>query len=553
MSVCLLCISQKRVLSGFVVSLVFLTVFLFDLSFKTPFLNPIFRGFNSLSSNSSYFSNTTDAKLTNSWDFSGISKNETFVSDSGNGGDFEDAPLRNLSNLVKVGSFVADRNVTVKESNVGKLEDKGNASLVDDTVGYRDGLSFGNGTSLVSGDDKIGDLSDNGENGALLPSSEVKLPVISSEKVNGRSKQSQIPEVQKGSLEKCDIFDGRWVRDNTKPYYPVGTCPHIDTVFDCYLNKRPDSEFVKWRWQPNDCDIPSLNATDFLERLRGKKLVFVGDSLNRNMWESLVCILQHSVKDKQRIHEKQAQETSGGKGFRSQGFHAFRFEDYDCTVEFVTSRFLVRESSFEAKNGSLETLRLDLMDQSASKYYNADYLIFNTGHWWSHDKTSKRLNYYQEGNIVHTRLKVHDAYRRALRTWARWVDENVDRKKTQVIFRGYSATHFRGGHWNTGGQCHQETEPSTNDIHLIKYRSKMRALERVIQDMKTPVIYLNITKLTDYRKDAHPSIYRSEQTAGHSAMHLEDCSHWCLPGVPDTWNELLYASLLKTGTGSWKA
>jgi hypothetical protein len=25
-----------------------------------------------------------------------------------------------------------------------------------------------------------------------------------------------------------------------------------------------------------------------------------------------------------------------------------------------------------------------------------------------------------------------------------------------------------------------------------------------------------------------------------------------LPGVPDTWNELLYASLLQAGKGSWK-
>jgi hypothetical protein len=22
------------------------------------------------------------------------------------------------------------------------------------------------------------------------------------------------------------------------------------------------------------------------------------------------------------------------------------------------------------------------------------------------------------------------------------------------------------------------------------------------------------------------------------------CSHWCLPGVPDTWNELVYSFLL---------
>lgn len=65
----------------------------------------------------------------------------------------------------------------------------------------------------------------------------------------------------------------------------------------------------------------SLNATDFLERLRGKKLVFVGDSLNRNMWESLVCILRHSLKNKNRVYE-----ISGKSEFKKKGIYAFRFE-----------------------------------------------------------------------------------------------------------------------------------------------------------------------------------------------------------------------------------
>lgn len=57
-------------------------------------------------------------------------------------------------------------------------------------------------------------------------------------------------------LGECDIFDGKWVRDESKPYYPLGSCPLIDRDFDCHLNGRPDSEYVKWKWQPNGCDIP---------------------------------------------------------------------------------------------------------------------------------------------------------------------------------------------------------------------------------------------------------------------------------------------------------
>ncbi|TKY69890.1 trichome birefringence 2 [Spatholobus suberectus] len=350
---------------------------------------------------------------------------------------------------------------------------------------------------------------------------------------------------------ECDIFDGRWVRDESKPYYPLGSCPHIDRDFDCHLNGRPDSEYVKWKWQPNGCDIPSLNATDFLEKLRGQKLVFVGDSLNRNMWESMVCILRQSVKDKKRVFE-----ISGKTEFKKKGVYAFRFEDYNCSVDFVSSPFIVQESTFKGINGSFETLRLDLMDQTTTTYHDADIIVFNTGHWWTHEKTSRGEDYYQVGNHVYPRLKVLDAYTRALTTWAKWIDNNIDANRTQVFFRGYSVTHFRRGQWNSGGQCHKETEPISNAKHLRKYPSKMRAFEHVIPKMKTPVIYMNISRLTDYRKDGHPSIHRMEYKTAEeraSAELHQDCSHWCLPGVPDTWNELLYASLLKYGKGHWKS
>lgn len=71
--------------------------------------------------------------------------------------------------------------------------------------------------------------------------------------------------------------------------------------------------------------------------------------------------------------------------------------------------------------------------------------------------------------------------------------------------------------------------------------------------MKTTVNYMNISRLTDYRKDGHPSIYRKvykTQEERSAAESSQDCSHWCLPGVPDAWNELLYAVLKNSGWGS---
>lgn len=58
------------------------------------------------------------------------------------------------------------------------------------------------------------------------------------------------------SFEEYDIFDGKLVRDDTKPYYSPGSCLYVDGVFNCYHYKRPDNKFVKWRWQPFGCEIP---------------------------------------------------------------------------------------------------------------------------------------------------------------------------------------------------------------------------------------------------------------------------------------------------------
>ncbi|CAI9101003.1 OLC1v1038217C1 [Oldenlandia corymbosa var. corymbosa] len=353
-----------------------------------------------------------------------------------------------------------------------------------------------------------------------------------------QQKQGMNEEDLVKSLVNCNLFDGNWVKDESYPLYKPGSCTLIDEQFNCFLNGRPDSNYYQLRWKPHGCTLPRLNGTHMLELLRGKRLVFVGDSLNRNMWESLICILRNSVKDQKKVYE-----ASGRHHFRSEASYSFVFEDYKFTVEFYVSPFLVRESEFKNKDGTKkETLRLDLVGETATQYKTADFIVFNTGHWWTHDKTSLGKDYYQEGSHVYSELNVLEAFRKALTTWARWVDSNINPNKSHVFFRGYSASHFSGGQWNSGGACDHETEPIKNETYLAAYPSKMIVLENILKNMKTPVSYLNVTRLTDYRKDGHPSVYRKVHPS--EDLQIQDCSHWCLPGVPDTWNEILYAQIL---------
>ena len=63
-------------------------------------------------------------------------------------------------------------------------------------------------------------------------------------------------------------------------------------------------------------------------------------------------------------------------------------------------------------------------------------------------------------------------------------------------------------------------------------------LEKVLSGAKE-VYLLDITGLSELRIDAHPSAY------GFGGSKFPDCSHWCLPGLPDVWNQLLYTYLFQ--------
>lgn len=56
-------------------------------------------------------------------------------------------------------------------------------------------------------------------------------------------------------------------------------------------------------------------------------------------------------------------------------------------MEFYVTHFLVREGKARVGKKRRETLRIDAMDRTSSRWKGANILVFNTAHWWSHYKT----------------------------------------------------------------------------------------------------------------------------------------------------------------------
>ncbi|KAK4353499.1 hypothetical protein RND71_029017 [Anisodus tanguticus] len=238
----------------------------------------------------------------------------------------------------------------------------------------------------------------------------------------------------------CNFAKGRWIAESRRPLYSGFKCKQwLSDMWACRLTQRTDFSYEGYRWQPDNCEMPDFNGSEFLRR---------------QQFQSLKCVV------------------TGGED-------KLEVENIGWKYGLVKPRGAVRPdgSAYRSSHEPPAFVR---------KYRDQfDVVVLNTGHHWNRGKiNTNRWVMHVNGKPV------------------------VDRKLAEI------------------GNAKNFTQEESSDP--------------VIGDAvkSTKVKLLDITAIFELRDEGQISHYSIKASEG-----INDCLHWCLPGIPDTWNELLYAQL----------
>ncbi|KAJ0972144.1 hypothetical protein J5N97_020103 [Dioscorea zingiberensis] len=361
---------------------------------------------------------------------------------------------------------------------------------------------------------------------------------------NLTSDTAPLNDFQKADSGRCDLLKGKWVYHPAGPLYTNNTCPFITQMQNCQGNGRPDKEYENWRWKPDQCDLPLFDGRKFLELMRDKTLAFVGDSVARNQFESMLCILSQV-------------ETPRNRGNRlMQRWHFRSTNTFLCRI---WSSWLVHQSSEPLQFAPKEVVKihLDLPDETFMDHLlKFDVVVLSSGHWFA-----KQSAYVLNGNIVGGQLwwpkeagqmKINNvkAFGISVETILTAIAEHPNYTGLAIV-RSFSPDHYEGGAWNTGGSCTGKTGPADkferSGFTDVMHEKQVAGFEEAVKKARpgSKLRLMDITEAFSYRHDGHPGPYRSPdpnkvtKRGPNGEPPPQDCLHWCMPGPVDTWNEIL--------------
>ncbi|KAK8459749.1 hypothetical protein SEVIR_2G205500v4 [Setaria viridis] len=371
-----------------------------------------------------------------------------------------------------------------------------------------------------------------------------QLKVLSHGSIPGSASRSDTHKIRGKVNKDCNYAKGKWVADDKRPLYSGNECKQwLSKMWACRMMRRAHFSYESYRWQPHGCEMPEFTGPNFLKRMKNQTLAFVGDSLGRQQFQSMMCIAtggkySPEVED---VGWKYGLVKAPG-ALRPDGW-AHRFPATNTTILFYWSATLSELEPLNTERAVTSyALHLDRPVTFLKKYLNSfDVLVLNTGHHWNRGKfNGNHWELHADGRPVGKGSRLADLNRAknlTLHSIARWMDSQLaQHPQMKVFLRTISPRHFVNGDWNTGGTC-GNTIPLSNGSEVLQDHSIDIPAESAVKG--TRVKLLDITAISKLRDEGHIS----NSSFKKASTGINDCLHWCLPGIPDMWNELLFAQI----------
>jgi hypothetical protein len=351
---------------------------------------------------------------------------------------------------------------------------------------------------------------------------------------------------------QCDYSKGDWIKDTKGPLYNDTTCSLMKEGRNCIKHGRPDSDYLYWRWKPNECYLPRFEPKTFLQLINNKHIAFVGDSMARNQLESLLCMLSTTSIPKLVYQYRIGKDNQ---------FSRWYFSKYNVTISLYWSPFLVQGIE-KSNNRPNNDLYLDHVDEKWAKDMDQmDMIVLSIGHWFLLQAI------YHEGDSIlgchycglnYTDVGFYDVLRKSLRTTLNSIIDRRGHKGKNgidVVVTTFTPHHFEG-EWDKAGACpktkpysHEEkkVEGMDNDMRKVEIEEVKNAKNKGNEFGRFRFEVLDITNLALLRPDGHPGPYMNPFPFYNGVQERvqNDCVHWCLPGPIDTWNEIFLEIIKK--------
>lgn len=324
-----------------------------------------------------------------------------------------------------------------------------------------------------------------------------------------------------------DYLQGKWQpseRPQVRPGYAFCT---IDPRQDCRAYASSDSNansngnnnakagYLHQRWVPSapQCALRHLTASQIKRCLRKQSVVFLGDSLARNHQQSLQCMLLEGPEEVARPFFKGSQGTEKAT--------------YDSVYPETQTVVKARISSLIAPS-------------DIAKVANDTIVIVGTGSHWNPSAFGfSNLSYASSWSAI---AGGEAAAKQIVRAGIRERIEALQAlpPSVRVIWRTPDLSHSSAPKSNDPWyhKCAPFEASWDPRRKRLPWDDKLQWIYDAVHEYAagTRIEVMDVMGMSGQRADGRPSAHLNRTREG---IPVHDCLHWCLPGVPDAWNEVL--------------